>query len=454
MVENDNEVRLPEGPEDVRTLRPFQWFFSSEVSGSVLLLFASAFAIIWANSAFAGTYHHLLHTEISVFAGDYQISKSLAHWINDGLMALFFFTVGLEIKREILVGELTSVKMAMLPITAALGGMIVPGAIYAAFNHGTPHAAGWAIPVATDIAFSLGAIAMFGKKLPLGLRIFLTAFAIADDLGGVVIIALFYTKELALNYLLLSAVFVAVLALANIFWIRWIPFYAIMGMGTWLAVMGSGIHPTIAGVLVALCTPVRGRYTIGRFVREVNRIMDDFHYNEHTGGYWYSILMNQEHLNAVHSLSVACRHVETPLQRLEHALHPWVVFLILPLFALANAGLTLQGMSPENAISHPVALGIALGLFVGKPVGITIFSYLAVKTGIASLPESVRWPHIMGAGMLGGIGFTISLFISGLSFTSPELLNYSKLGVLSGSILSGVAGILFLAYDYIRHRGN
>jgi NhaA family Na+:H+ antiporter len=444
-----DEIRLPEGPEDVRIFQPYQWFFSSEVSSSILLLFASVIAVIWANSAFAGIYHHLLHTDITFSFGTHQISRSLAHWINDGLMTLFFFTVGLEIKRELIVGELCSLKMAMLPIIAAAGGMAVPALIYAGFNHGTPYMKGWGIPVATDIAFSLGALAIFGKKIPSGLRIFLTAFAIADDLGGVLIIALFYTQNLVVTYLMIAACFVLVLALVNT---RWLPLYVLLGFGMWTAVMGSGVHPTIAGVLTAMFIPVRGKYSVYRFAEKVNKIMRDFRYNEQSGGYWYSILMNQEHLNVVHSLSGACHHVETPLQRLEHALHPWVIFLILPIFALANAGLTFQEMSMSEAVFHPVTLGITLGLFLGKPVGITIFSYLATKAGIASLPEGVRWSHIFGAGLLGGIGFTISLFISGLSFTKPELLNYSKMGVLGGSILSAILGIAFLGGICLRDK--
>ena len=450
MKENNEHIHLPEGPEDIRIFQPSQWFFSKEVSSGILLLFASLTAIIWANSTIAETYHHILHADISISVGDYHLSRTFAHWINDGFMTLFFFTVGLEIKREILAGELSSPKLAMFPIIAAIGGMIVPGLIYMAFNHGTPYAGGWGIPVATDIAFSLGALAIFGKKVPFSLRIFLTAFAIADDLGGVIIIAFFYTKGIVWKYLLISAVSVLVLALANMLWIRWIPFYVLMGFITWLAMMGSGVHPTIAGVLVALCTPVRSRYNIGRFVREVKSIMDNFRHNEEIGDYWYSILMSHAPLRTVHSLASACRKVETPLQRLEHILHPWVAFLILPIFALANAGLTIEGMSLAEAVAHPVTLGIGLGLLVGKPVGVLLFSYLATKTGLASLPEGVRWSHIAGAAMLGGIGFTISLFISGLSFSSPELLNYSKLGILGGSALSGIAGILFLTYDYIR----
>ncbi len=431
------------GDEMERPFQPWQWFFSSEVSGSVLLLLASLSAVFWANSFLSENYHHLIHTDFALTLGHYDFSMSLLHWVNDGLMALFFFTVGLEIKREILIGELATPKMALLPVIAAVGGMIVPGIIYMAFNYGTPNAAGWGIPVATDIAFSLGAIALFGKRLPMGLRIFLAAFAIADDLGAVAIIAIFYTKNIVLSYLISAIICVVVLALGNVLWIRWLPFYLIMGFATWVSVLGSGVHATVAGVVVALLIPARGKYNLDRFVRKVQRIMKNFEVKDGLREYWYAILLEPSHLNSVNALAHACHNVETPLQRLEHALHPWVVFLILPIFAFGNAGLTLHGMS-LGSVAHPVTMGIILGLFLGKPVGITLASYIAVKTGVASIPDEVRWGHIFGAAMLGGIGFTMSLFIAGLSFFTPDMLNFSKLGVLSGSVLSGVAGIIFL----------
>jgi len=359
-------------------------------------------------------------------------------------MTYFIFIVGLEIKREILVGELSNPKSALLPVVAALGGMLVPGAIYFAINRGTLTASGWGIPMATDIAFALGAIAVFGRKLPVGLRVFLSAFAIADDLGAVVIIAVFYTKGIVWGYLIICLFFVAGLAVANLLWIRWTLLYALLGLGIWIAVLGSGVHPTVAGFVVAMFIPARGKYDTDRFVKKVKEIMDEFQCEEQSCG--YSILLDRGHLNAVHALEMACHEVETPLQRLEHSLHPWVAFVLLPLFAFANAGLSLKGIDLTSIVHQPLTLGITLGLFLGKPVGIFLFSLLAVKTGIAVLPAEVRWSHIVGAGMLGGIGFTMSLFVSGLSFTTPELLNYAKLGILLGSILSALVGLAFLAW--------
>ena len=386
-----------------------------------------------------------MHTNLTLELGEHNISKSLVHWINDGLMTFFIFVVGLEIKREILVGELSSRKRALLPLVAALGGMLLPGAIFLFFNRGTATSNGWGIPMATDIAFALGAIAVFGKRLPVGLRVFLSAFAIADDLGAVLIIAFFYTKEIIWYYLIICIFFVIGLAIANLLWIRWTLLYALLGLGIWIAVLGSGVHPTVAGFVVAMFIPARGKYDTDRFVKKVKEILDEFHCEEQSCG--YSILLNQGHLSAVHSLELACHDVETPLQRLEHSLHPWIAFGLLPVFAFVNAGLSLEGVSFASLIAQPLTMGITLGLFFGKPLGITLFSFLAVKTGVAVLPSKVRWSQIIGAGMLGGIGFTMSLFVSNLSFVSPELLNYSKLGILLGSVFSAAVGLVFLSCE-------
>jgi NhaA family Na+:H+ antiporter len=424
-------------------LRPAQSFFGKQAFSSLLLLLTTTIALAWANSRFASSYHELWHTHLCLSLGSHRIDKSLIHWINDGLMTFFFFTVGLEIKREVLVGELATARKALLPIVAALGGMLVPGILYVALNHGSPTVSGWGIPMATDIAFALGAVAVFGKRLPVGLRVFLTAFAIADDLGAVFVIALFYTQQIVWHYLVVCIIFVLSLAAANFFWIRWAPLYGLLGLGTWFFVLGSGVHPTVAGIVVALFIPARGKYDTDRFVQNVNNIMSDFHCEEQSCG--YSIMLDKGHLNAVHALELACHDVETPLQRLEHALHPWVAFGVLPLFALVNAGLTLKGIDLAQASLHPATLGIIVGLVLGKPLGITAFSYLAIKLDLASLPEGVGWPHILGAGMLGGIGFTMSLFISSLSFATPELLDGAKLGILLGSLLAAATGLLFLA---------
>jgi NhaA family Na+:H+ antiporter len=384
------------------------------------------------------------HTELTIRLGHFQINKSLVHWIDDALMTLFFFTVGLEIKREMLVGELASVKKALLPASAAIGGMLVPAAIYAALNYNTPAASGWGIPMATDIAFSLAVLAVLKLRIPLGLKVFLSAFAIADDLGAVLVIALFYTESIMWNYLLLSGLFLIGLAIANFFWIRWTLVYAVLGICIWFTILGSGIHATVAGVIVAMFIPARGKYDTDTFITEVNKRMSDFQCEPGSCG--RTILLNPQHLNAAQSIEFASLAVQTPVQRLEHGLQSWIAYLILPLFALANAGFTLEGVNISTAISHTVTLGIMLGLVLGKPIGIALFTYLAYKILKTPLPSGVTWSHIIGASILGGIGFTMSLFISSLSFTSHEFMGYSKLGILVGSVVSGVLGLIVLRF--------
>ncbi len=425
-------------------IKPAQRFFRKEAASSLLLLAATVIALAWANFPAFESYHHLWHTNFSISFGQTTISKSLIHWINDGLMALFFFTVGLEIKRELLVGELSTPRKALFPVFAALGGMIFPGIIYAIFNYGTKSAGGWGIPMATDIAFALGAIAVFGNKLPASLRVFLAAFAIADDLGAVFVIALFYTKEIIWSNLAFCGVMILLLGIVNFLWIRRTIIYAVLGIFIWVAVLGSGLHPTVAGIIVSLFIPARGKYDTDQFVQKVKKRLDAFQCAEQSCG--HSILLNEEHLNAVQRLELDCHNVETPLQRMLHALHPWVAFLVLPIFALANAGLTFHEINISETIFHPVSLGIISGLFIGKPLGIMLFSYLAVKTKIAVLPENILWPHIFGVSCLGGIGFTMSLFVSGLCFSSADLLNYSKFAILAGSIISATVGIVFLLF--------
>jgi NhaA family Na+:H+ antiporter len=424
--------------------KPTQRFFRKEAASSILLIAATIIALIWINSNIGETYHSFWHTEVSFTIGPYSISKTLVHWINDGLMSLFFFTVGLEIKREILVGELATPKKALLPVFAAIGGMIVPGLIYVALNVGSPTISGWGVPVATDIAFALGAVAVFGRRLPVGLRIFLAAFAIADDLGAVVIIAIFYTKGIVWSYLIISLFLILGLAVANFLWIRWTLVYAILGLAVWFFVLGSGIHPTIAGVIVSLFVPARGRYDTDNFLQNVRKITEKFECEEQSCG--HSILLNQEHMYAVQALELACHDVETPLQRLMHALHPWVAFLILPFFAMGNTGLTFHGIIFSEIASNTVIMGIVFGLVFGKPIGIMLFSYLSVKTGLASLPQGVRWSHIFGGAMLGGIGFTMSLFLADLSFSEPQILNYARIAILTGSVLSAAMGMSYLGF--------
>ncbi|NOY65538.1 MAG: Na+/H+ antiporter NhaA, partial [Nitrospirae bacterium] len=399
-------------------------------------------ALFWANAPFGESYNHFWETPLSIRLGDLGITLSLREWINEGLMSIFFFIVGLEIKREVLVGELSSVKKALLPVSAAIGGIVVPAFIYFLINLGSETTAGWAIPMATDIAFALGVLYVLGQRVPAGLRVFLSAFAIADDIGAVLVIALFYTKGISIQYIFVSLLIIVVLAVASYLWIRNTLFYAVLAAILWFAIMGSGLHSTVAGIIIAMFIPARGRYNTDKFVEKVGYYMSKIKCP--TEGCGHSILLNQEHLSAVQSIEVACHDVETPLQRLEHALHPWVAYGVIPLFALANAGLSLKGTGFSYVFNSPVTLGIILGLLVGKPLGITLFTFISVKTGLALLPYRVKWVHILGAGFLGGIGFTMSLFITALSFSETSMINQAKLGILMASVIAGVTGLLIL----------
>jgi NhaA family Na+:H+ antiporter len=420
----------------------FQRFFSHEVGSSVPLFLATAVALTWANLSFS-SYEHIWHAKLSLGIGPYLITKSLAHWIDEALMGLFFLAVGLEIKYELLVGELASVRKALLPVIGATGGMLVPASVYAFFNYDQPTAHGWGIPMATDIAFSLAVLALFSRRVPLGLKVFLSALAIADDLGAVLVIAVFYTQQISLGYLAAAAIFIALLAVANRLWVQQTLIYALLGTGVWVSFLGSGIHATVAGVVVAAFIPARGRYATDAFIQRVRQHMERFECEPGSCG--FSILLNSRHLEAVRAIEVSCLGVETPLQRVEFNLHPWVIYLIIPLFALANAGLYLGDLDPL-ALTHPVTLGVGLGLLVGKPLGISAFTLAAARWLKIELPQGVTGRHIIGAGCLGGIGFTMSLFISGLSFDDPHMMDFAKLGILAASVLAAAAGAVVLAF--------
>lgn len=438
-------------PERIKhhVVRPFELFLESSNSSTVLLLIASAAAFALANSPFHEIYYHFRETAISFSLGPFSIEKALAEWVDEGLMSLFFFVVGLEIKREVLVGELNTRAKAMLPIWAAAGGMLVPGLIFLLFNYGRPSMGGWGIPMATDIAFALGLIYVLGKRVPLGLKVFLSAFAIADDLGAAFVIALFYTKDIVVGNLLVSVVIIMAIAVMNILWVRKTLPYAVLGVLLWLFILGSGVHATVAGILVAMFIPAKGKYETEKFIDMVMQKINEFRCPQ--DGCGYSILLNESHLNAVQAIEEACHDVETPLQRIGKALHPWVNFVVLPLFAFVNVGMPLGASEFAMALASPLSQGVFFGLLIGKPLGITVFSYIAVRSGLAVLPEATGWRQIIGAGMLGGIGFTMSLFISGLSFEAAGLQDLAKSGILIGSVASGTLGLLYL---YMMSRGH
>lgn len=419
---------------------PIQQFLHKEASGGILLIIATVIALIWANSPFAESYHHLWHTYVSINIGNTGLNYSLHHWINDGLMVIFFFVVGLEIKRELLVGELSSAKKAALPIAAALGGMIFPALIYIIFNFGSEGSTGWGIPMATDIAFVVGILALLGNRVPLSLKIFILALAIVDDIGAVLVIAIFYTSDISLISLAIAVVLLVVLIVMNRIGVRNLLIYTIVGVALWLAFLKSGVHATVAGVLLAFTIPASSRINTKKFTDETNQLVKDF---DSAGDHGENVLTNSERLSIVDEIENNCEKILTPLQRFEHSLHPWVSFLIMPVFALANAGVTI-GSGLTTAITHSVSIGIILGLFLGKQIGIFLFSFAAVKLKIASVPEGVSWKKIYSAAILAGIGFTMSLFIANLAFGNPELLDTAKVGILSGSLLSGIIGFIIL----------
>ena len=374
--------------------------FQHEAAGGIILCIAAALALLVANSPWGPAYDHTLHTKVTVGVAPVSLTQSLLHWVNDGLMVIFFFLVGLEIKREMLVGALKSVKTAALPAIAAVGGMAIPAIIYAVINWGDNIAMrGWAIPTATDIAFAVGVMAVLGSRIPPALKVFLLALAIIDDLGAIIIIALFYTADLSLNALALAAAGTAVLAVLNWAHVTRIWPYILTGLFVWLCVLESGVHATLAGVITALSIPLAAG-------------PDEAH--------------------------------EGPLEKLEHAIAPYVSFFILPVFAFANAGVSLSGLSLAD-LAAPIPLGIALGLIIGKPLGIYTFSRAAIKAGIARMPDDTNNLQLFGAGVLAGIGFTMSLFIGILAFEDPAIGTHVRLGVLSGSIVSAIIGYLILS---------
>ena len=419
-------------PRESRSTSPFQEFFRTEAAGGALLVACACAALIVANSGWADAYHRLLATPIAIAAGGHLLSLTAHQWINDGLMAVFFLLVGLEIKREALAGELASPRQAALPIAAAIGGMVVPASIYFLSNGGGVESRGWAIPMATDIAFALGVLALVAPRAPNGLKIFLAALAIVDDMGAVLVIALFYTGTIAWGALGTAGLILLLLTALNVLRVRRLTPYLVLGLGLWFFVHESGVHATIAGVLLAFAIPTRTRINAEEFSAKARRLLDHFDRTE-TGD--LLVLTSKGQQEAIIGLERASEGVTAPLLRLEHALHGFSAYVVMPLFALSNAGVGLSGSSAGG-----VALAVILGLAIGKPLGITVAALAAVRLRLASLPEGVSWTALHGCAWLGGIGFTMSLFIATLAFDGTHVLDSAKVGILSGSILVGIVG--------------
>lgn len=425
----------------------FKTFLRISSNGGLMLLCVGFIALLWANSPLQSLYNYIFEVfHINISVNSFSIDMHTLHWINDGLMAIFFFMVGLEIKREIFAGELSDLKVATLPIFGAVGGMVVPIVLYSCFGITGEGARGWGIPMATDIAFSIGILTLLGKRVPLTLKIFLTALAIVDDLGAVLVIALFYTTQIEWTYLLVGLALVGVLIVLNLRHYEKLPLFLLIGVVVWWLFLQSGIHATIAGVLVAFTIPMRTRIKSLAFVEGIEQTLHKF--DTIKEGRRNSVVLSHEQMEAIDTIDYLAQSVQSPLQYLENSLHKFVNYFVLPLFALANSGVILYNFAGEQPeLISLVTIAIALSLFLGKTIGIAFFSWLAVRMRLANKPEGTSWRTMIGMGMMGGIGFTMSLFIAGLAFDDPDILAQAKLGIFIGSMLSGVGGYLFLKWS-------
>lgn len=437
MIDN---VDLMAAPKHSKARGMLHAFLESQTSGGLVLLVCTIIALVVANVPALQHIQEIWHTNVGITFGEFKIEMSLMHWINDALMAIFFFVVGLEIKREMLVGELSSVKKATLPIFAALGGMLVPAAIYAFFNAGTPTSNGWGIPMATDIAFAVGVISILGKRCPSALKIFLLALAIVDDLGAIIVLALFYpSHELSFMYMGLALVVFLVLVGFNKMKITSPYIYMIFGLVLWYFVFKSGIHATIAGVLLAVSIPSKTTINEVRFYVKVKHLLDKF---KESGNSEVEVLANSKQLETIHDINEEVDAINPLMHRFESVLHPIANFLIIPLFALANAGVALDGSIMSMSPMPAVVPGIFFGLLLGKPIGITLFSFISVKTKLAEIPAGIPWKQVFAMGMVAGIGFTMSIFVDNLAFSDPVALNIGKATILVTSFVSAVCGML------------
>ena len=427
-----------------QVLSPFERFLQRTTAGGIVLIGTSLLTLLIANSHWGEGFHHFWEQAMVLSIGSWELKQSLHHWVNDGLMAFFFLLVGLEIKREILVGELSSLRDAVLPIGAAIGGMVVPALIYALFNYGTSSASGWGIPMATDIAFAIGILVLLAWRIPRSLIIFLTALAIVDDLGAVFVIALFYTHEINVIALAWAASVLALLILLNRGGIRHPLPYILAGIALWYMTLLSGLHATVAGILLALTIPARPAFTPGQFDQRLQELGRGFHaaiLDPHTPDH---PLSNHRMAMIAENVERAAITVQPPLQRMEHGLSTWVTFLVIPIFALANAGIDFSHIDFAASISAPVTLGVIFGLVLGKFIGISGSCWLILKLGWGKMPQGVNWRHLTGAAWLGGIGFTMSLFIGGMAFTNPQQFEDAKLGILLSSLIAATLGLIWL----------
>ena len=427
-----------------KVLSPLEVFIHRQTTSGILLMLCAIAALYLANSQWSDAYHHFLTLTFTIGVPGFELSKSLHHWINDGLMAIFFFVIGLELKREILVGELADLQQAILPIVAAIGGMLVPVIIYISLNPTGQTLDGWGIPMATDIAFALGALALLGSRIPKSLLTFLVALAIVDDLGAVMVIAVFYTETINLSALAIAAVMLVMLISLNLGGIRRPLPYILFGIILWIAMLKSGVHATLAGIFLAFTIPMRPKYDPARFFSHIHEMLEKIKnaYQRED-----NIIKNDELRSRVRALGEGVQLVQAPAQIMERTMHFPSAYLIIPIFSLANAGIPVDLSAFNTIITHPVSMGIVAGLVFGKLIGIAGFSWVAVKMGLTSLPQGVNFKHIVGVALMGGIGFTMSIFIAELGFVhSAEDLLMAKTGILLASILAGVSGFVWLYF--------
>ncbi|MEJ2619730.1 MAG: Na+/H+ antiporter NhaA [Candidatus Thiodiazotropha sp.] len=424
---------------------PFEEFIHKETGSGLILMACTLIALLLANSFLAQHYAHLLHTELAISLGGWELRHTLHHWINDGVMALFFMVVGLEIKREVIVGELSNFKAALMPIIAAIGGMAFPALFYYLINADGSGASGWGIPMATDIAFAVGVLVLLGSRVPKSVMAFLVGLAIVDDLGAVAVIALFYTDQIYVSWLAMAMLSLTVMVLFNRFGIRKPLPYFMVGIVMWFAMLQSGVHATLAGVLTALTIPVKPKFDHKLFTQHMGELVDSLRNAQSSKqGANDCIIHDSETRGLLQTIENGVHSVESPLQRLEHALHLPVAFLVIPLFALANAGIPVELGSLGQTLTNPVALGVMFGLVFGKLTGVAGLTWLAVKLGFGQLPAGMTFKHLIGIGFVSGIGFTMSIFISELAFAGQaDNLLMAKTGVLFASLIAGICGYLW-----------
>ena len=420
-------------------LLPVQHYLHTESIGGIVLLVATVVALAWSNSPWSANYHHILETHLKLDVGIFLVDLSVEEWINDGLMALFFFVIGLEIKREVMFGQLSTLRSAALPAVAAIGGMVVPAGIYLLLNLGGDGMRGWGIPMATDIAFALGVLALLGRRIPMQLRVFMLGLAVVDDLGAIAVIAIAYTETIDFGQLGMAAGLIVAMIVANRLGLRQPPVTAGLAFLIWVVVLKSGVHATVAGVLIAGLTPAKPMFSREEFAEESDALLAEYRTAMVSG--------DRERAEAIlGEIEEISQATEPPLERLERTIHPWASYVILPLFALANAGIEFSGDALRQAASSSVTIGVFGGLVVGKLVGITLFPWVASRLGLVELPRAISWLHVAGVGLVGGIGFTVAIFVTGLAFDDQVIVDNAKMGILAASLAAGVLGYGLLRF--------